>query len=260
MTTRPYHRDVTEVRVHGRPAGSEPTYFAELGELARVILVAGIATGVLIAGIGSRLGMLLLRLTSPDSAIGIESDDGFIIGEVTLAGTYNLLMLGAAVGVVGAATYVLVTPWLLGPAWFRRFTVSVVAGAFVGSMVIHADGRDFAVLEPLWLAVGIFVGLPAIFGWVIGPVVDSVDRPGSWTRRGRRCWALPVGLAIAFPLAMVPSAVVVGAVALLLPVRRHYLPALTSRVGATVLRACFLFIAVLAFGGLAGDLQDLGLT
>jgi hypothetical protein len=249
---------VADLRVHGRAFGTAPTYAAEFGELARVLVVAGVPTGVLVGGVGSRLAMLLLRVTSPDSVIGVESDDGFVIGQVTLSGTYNLLNLGVIVGVVGAAAYVLVSPWLIGPLWFRRFTVSVVAGAFVGSMVIHADGTDLTVLEPLWLAVALFVGLPALFGWVIGPVVDAVDSADSWTRRGRLRWTLPL-VVLAFPLGAIASVVVLLSVAALLPVRRMSLPALTSPVGGTVVRAGFLIIAVLAFVALGSDLTELEL-
>ena len=39
--------------------------------------------------------MLLLRFTSPERVRGAESDDGFRIGQVTLAGTDNLLLLGS---------------------------------------------------------------------------------------------------------------------------------------------------------------------
>ena len=84
----------------------------------RVLIVGGISAGVILIGVGSRLAMLLLRVTSPDSVRGVESDDGFIMGRVTLAGTYNLLMLGASVGIIGAAAYLLVAPWLIGPKWF----------------------------------------------------------------------------------------------------------------------------------------------
>jgi len=252
---------VTARTLHGRTAAAaEPTYAAELTELLRVIVVAGVITGVLVAGVGSRLAMLLLRLTSPDTVVGMESDDGFTIGEFTLGGTYNLLNLGGAVGVIGAAAYVLVSPWLLGPTWFHRFTVAAVAGALAGSIVIHADGTDFNVLEPLWLAVTLFVALPALFGWVIGAVVDAVDAPGSWTRRGRLRWALPVVLLLAFPLVTLPTAVVAIAVAALLPVRRRLLGVLTSPVGGTILRAAFLGIAVLSFVALAADLRDLELV
>jgi len=251
---------VTTQILHGRTADTaEPTYAAELAGLLRVIVVAGVVTGVLVAGVGGRLAMLLLRLTSPDTVVGVESDDGFTIGEFTLGGTYNLLMLGAAVGVIGAAAYVLVSPWLLGPTWFRRFTVAAVAGALVGSMLIHADGVDFTVLEPLWLAVTLFVALPALFGWVIGPVVDAVDAPESWTRRGRLSWALPVVLLLAVPLVVLPGVFVAAAVAALLPVRRRFLGVLTSPVGGTIVRAAFLGIALLSFVAVATDLHELEL-
>src|SRR5829696_4411584 len=143
-----------------------------LVEGLRVLTVAGIPTGVLVAGVGSRLAMLLLRLTSDESVNGLESDDGFTIGEVTLSGTYNLLMLGATVGVIGAGAYRMVRPWLIGPNWLRRVTVALGAGAVVGSMLIHADGVDFRALTPTWLAIGLFVALPATFALAVAVAVD----------------------------------------------------------------------------------------
>src|SRR5438445_2427353 len=130
-----------------------------------VLIVAGIPTGVVVAGVGSRLAMLLLRLTSPEHVHGLVSDDGFVIGRVTLSGTYNLLLIGAAAGVIGAAAYTWVAPWLLGPLWFRRLTTAIGSGVVVGSLLIHSDGVDFRVLEPHWLALALFVLLPALFGW-----------------------------------------------------------------------------------------------
>ena len=160
----------TDVQAAGPPA----SVCGEVSERLWVLIVAGIPTGVLVAGVGSRLAMLVLRLTSPDEVVGVTSDDGFEIGRFTLGGTFNLLMLGATVGVIGAAAYRAVAPWLLGPTWFRRCTVAAGTGAVVGSMLIHAGGIDFRVLTPTWLAVGLFVALPALFGAVIGVVVDRV--------------------------------------------------------------------------------------
>ncbi len=90
-------------------------YSRDLGEGLRVLVVAGIPVGVVIAGLVSRLAMLLLRLTSPGGVRGIQSDDDFTIGLFTLAGTYNLLVLGAAIGIIGVAAYQWGRPWLLGP-------------------------------------------------------------------------------------------------------------------------------------------------
>jgi hypothetical protein len=184
----------------------------EVSAELRVLMVAGIGTGVLVVGVGSRLAMFVLRLTSPDRVRGVTSDDGFTIGRFTLSGTYNLLMLGAAVGVIGAAVYQWVRPWLLGPRWFRLVTVALSSGAVVGPMLVHADGIDFTVLEPMWLAVGLFVALPALFAVCIAFAVDRLDasdeHPGPMTWRR---WILPAVLAAAFPpvLALLAIAVVV---------------------------------------------------
>jgi len=174
--------------------------FQRLIEGMRILIVGGIPIGVLVAGIGSRLAMLLLRITSPDSVVGVTSDDGFTIGQVTPGGTYSLLMLGAVVGIIGAGAYLAVAPWLIGPTWFRRLTVGLASAAVVGSMLVHADGIDFTLLEPIWLAIGLFIALPGLFGTFIGSAVDRVSKPDSWTTRGRRRWLLPLIAVGLFPL------------------------------------------------------------
>jgi hypothetical protein len=244
--------------VHGRRPGGVPTYRAELAELLRIAVVAGVSVGILVIGVGSRLAMLLLRATSPDDVIGVTSDDGFEIGRTTVSGTYNLLTLGAAVGVIGALAYIAVAPWLIGPGWFRRLTVGVTAGALVGSMVIIPGGVDFTRLEPTWLAVALFVGLPVVTGIVLTLAVDRVAAPGSWTAHGYQAWLLPVALVLLVPqtlLVLVPVGVIV---ALLLPVRRLLLaPLLGSRVGTLGVRAAFFVIPVLSFFALGEDLAEL---
>lgn len=119
---------------------------------------AGGAGGMLVGGVGGRLAMLLLRFTSPDYIRGLESDDGFEMGIISLA-TFNLILvtglLGAVAGifVVVALTYM---PWSWAPwAW-------VVPGATIGGAgLVHSDGVDFSLLQPHWLAVALFVAIPA---------------------------------------------------------------------------------------------------
>lgn len=228
----------------------------DLGEGVRLLVVAGIPVGVVVAGLGSRLAMLLLRLTSPDAVRGVQSDDGFTIGRLTLAGTYNLLVLGAAIGIIGAAAYQWVRPWLLGPWWFRRLTIALGAGVVVGSMLLHADGIDFTVLKPTWLAIGLFIALPALFGLAIGPAVDRVERPGSWTTRGRKRWALPVVLVALFPPTLFFLAFATAVFALWLVIRQ--LPAVerlrVTAVYGLVVRALWLIIATLGLIALVNDI------
>ncbi len=240
----------------GRVARTPRSVRSDVSERLWVLIVAGIPTGVLVAGVGSRLAMLTLRLTSPDAVVGVTSDDGFEIGRFTLGGTYSLLMLGAGVGVIGAAAYRAVQPWLLGPTWFRRLTVAAGSGAVVGSMLIHADGIDFRVLKPTWLAVGLFVALPALFGAVIAVAVDRVS--ANVAEHGWWRWVLPTVLVVAFP----PAIVVVGIAAVVLaawvPVRRGLestggLPK-AARLGV---RAAWLMIALLGLAALVGDVRAL---
>lgn len=224
-------------------------------EHIRVLVVAGIAVGAILVGVGSRLAMFVLRITSPDSVRGVTSDDGFIIGRVTLGGTYNLLLLGAAVGVIGAGAYRLVAPWLIGPGWFRRFTTGAASAAVAGSMLVHADGVDFTLLKPTWLAIGLFVALPGLFGVVIGMVVDRVAQPDSWTANGRRRWALPVLLVICFPLTL-PFIGVAAAVVLAFAAAQRSTPLqhLRATLGyGLVVRSIWLLIA---FAGLAAVIND----
>jgi hypothetical protein len=166
-------------------------------------VVAGGVTGFVVGGVGGRLAMLLLRLTSGDGVHGVVSDDGFVIGRFTLAGTLSLLALGTAIGILGALVHRLVVPWLIGPRWFRRVTTAAGSGVVVGAMLVHRGGIDFTRLRPAGLAIALFVLIPAAYGALIGPVQEYCDRPDSWLNRHRaRRWAAPI-----LTLALVPPLV-----------------------------------------------------
>ena len=225
----------------------------------RVLIVGGISAGVILIGVGSRLAMLLLRVTSSDSVRGVESDDGFVIGQVTLAGSYNLLLLGASVGIIGAAAYLLVAPWLIGPRWFRHLTTGLAAAVVVGSMLVHADGIDFRVLKPTWLAIGVFVALPGLFGGLVGVIVDAVSRPGSWTARGRWRVALPILLVCCFPLSVF-VVILVGAVFGTWVLVRD-LGAISkvrkSAPYALAIRGAWLLVAIIGLVAIVSDTQEI---
>ncbi len=224
-----------------------------------MLIVAGVPFGVLVVGVGSRIAMLVLRLTSPDRVIGIQSDDDFEIGTFTLGGTYNLMLLGAAVGIVGAGVYRLVSKWLIGPTWLRRVTTALAAGAVGGSMLVHADGIDFRLLKPTWLAIALFVALPALFGGLIGVVVDRVRRPDSWTRAGRRIWVVPVIVLVPFPLALVPLTFAVVLITAMMAIdEATELGRLRATTGyGLVVRGAWLGIAVIGLAALIGDILDI---
>ncbi len=225
----------------------------------RVLAVAGISTGVVVVGVGSRLAMLLLRLTSPDDVHGVVSDDGFVIGRVTLGGTYNLLNLGAAVGLIGAFVYRLVAPWLIGPSWFRRCTTGAAAAAVGGSLLLHADGVDFTLLKPTWLAISLFFALPGLFAVAIGLSVDRVSQPTAWSAQGRRRWVVWMALMLPFPLTIVPVAIA-AAVGFLHVGARRITPIQRVRNSTTyglVVRAVWLSIAIAGLIAAIHDVQQI---
>lgn len=246
---------MTELQIAASPV--DPT--RRIVETVRVIVVTGIVYGVVVAGIGSRLAMMLLRVTSPDRVIGIQSDDDFTIGRFTLAGTYNLLLLGAAFGILGAATYRLVAPRLIGPVWLRRITVGAAAGAVVGSMLVHADGVDFTQLTPKWLAIGLFIALPAVFGTFIGPAFDAVSATDSWTSIGRRRWLVPVIAIACFPPVILPVVVIAAAVAIITTIGElASVRALRANVAVgLIIRAGWLLIALAGLTALVNDIIEL---
>jgi hypothetical protein len=227
-------------------------------ETLRVIVVAGILFGVVV-GVSSRLAMLLLRVTSPRRVIGMRSDDDFVIGRFTLFGTYNLIVIGAAVGVIAAGVYLLVAPRLLGPTWFRHLTVGMASAAVIGSMLVHASGVDFTELKPKWLAIALFVAMPGLFGALIGPAVATVARRDSWTIRGRRRWLVPfIAILIVPPVILVVFIVTGVAVALAVlganPLLAHVR---ATRIFGVLVRASWMTIAIAGLIALVKDIEQL---
>jgi hypothetical protein len=191
-------------------ASRKPQVVDDAVAIVRLLILAGIPLGVLLGGVGGRLAMALLVQTSPDSVRGLRSDDDFIIGQFTIGGSYNLLMAASAAGFIGAAFYLWIVPYLKGSNLVRDITVAAVSAVFVGALVVSGDGVDFVVLEPSWLAVALFIAIPAVFGLLIGPVVRSIERSDSWVNQPRYRY-LPVALVALFPLVLfvvVPAAVI----------------------------------------------------
>jgi hypothetical protein len=150
------------------------------------VAVAGLLSGVAVGGVGGRLAMLLLRLTSSEALHGLESDDGFVMGQVSAASLFLLLFTGV-LGVVGALGYLAVRAWI--PAGARAAWTGVFGAAVGGSGVVHPDGIDFVLLQPPWLAIALFVALPALYGVAMSILVERGLRRAD-ERRGGRLWFL----------------------------------------------------------------------
>lgn len=166
---------------------------------------AGGIGGLLVGGVGGRVAMLFLRFTSPDSLTGVETDDGFEIGQFTISGTLNLLIgmavLGSIVGIFVVLSKAFLPFRWVTPAW-------ALAGATVGgTTVIHDDGLDFEVVTPVRLAVALFIALPGMGALLIAFLVDRFE-PWWWQRPRPTILAgmAAAPLLIAFPVVLLVAA------------------------------------------------------
>ncbi|MGZ5212341.1 MAG: hypothetical protein ACXWEG_08130 [Actinomycetota bacterium] len=159
-------------------------------------VVAGLVSGATVGGLGGRLAMLVLRITSSDSLHGVETDDGFVMGQVSMA-TLFLVVSTSILGVLGALLYLAVRAWLPER---RRVVVTAVFGGIVGGAAfIKTDGIDFRLLEPLPLAIVLFIALPATYGVMMSFLVERRLRHAVATQ-GSRWWALGLIPLIGFAL------------------------------------------------------------
>ena len=170
-------------------ASSMVTWHQDLMASARLVsagVVGGLLMGAIIGGIGGRLAMLVLRVTSDPSVRGMKTDDGFIIGRFSGDTTF-LLVFTSVLGVLGGILYLAARPWL--PEGWRAWFAGVFGGVVGGAIFIRPDGVDFARLDPLPLAVGMFIGLPAVYGVTMSLLMERLLRQGSrWSRS--KAWIL----------------------------------------------------------------------
>lgn len=171
---------------------------ARLRTAAIVAIGSGIA-GALVGGLGSRLAMRLVALAAPEVR-GAVTENGAIVGEITLAGTVALVVFaGVASTALGAGVFVVVKPWL--PE--RTVPRGIVFGGFLlatmGSSVVDAGNADFVLLGDRLLNVAIFSALFLAFGVVASASFTALEaRVPEAAAFSPRMWA--VSAVCALPL------------------------------------------------------------
>jgi hypothetical protein len=166
--------------------------------------LAGAACGLVWGGIGGRIAMRVVFLTSSEHVRGVTSDDGFEIGTISGATVFLLIFTTILGGIVGLGIGILrmVTS---GPTWAVALGTGVATAAFGGASIVHTDGVDFRFLDPLWLTVGLFVLIPGLWGASVIVVIERLlrsnhlaDLPVAVRRRywGATGWAFLSALTI----------------------------------------------------------------
>lgn len=175
------------------PASPTPSLRSATAYLAAGV-GSGFVAGLVVGGVGGRLAMLLLRLTSDPALHGVQTDDQFTIGVIS-GDTFFLLVATALLGALGGVVYVVARAWFSPRV--RPWVSAVFFGSIGAASAIRPHGVDFTLLSPIPLAVGLFVVLPVAYGVALVRLTERLLRHGTMERTG----PMVAGLVPMLPLA-----------------------------------------------------------
>lgn len=238
---------------------ADVTWQQDLTSRARRVstaVVAGLSMGAMIGGIGGRIAMFVLRVTSDAALHGAETDDGFVIGQISGA-TLFLVIATSVLGVFGGIFYIGVRSWL--PERWRAALFGVFGGIVGGAVVIRPGGIDFTLLDPLPLAIAMFIALPAIYGVAVGRLIER------WLREGAGPGASPAwtfGLIPLLALAFLgPVGIGLAVLVLALWIVHRRAPRIASLWGSPAVvwigRAGLLAVSAVALASLVRDISQI---
>jgi hypothetical protein len=144
--------------------------WSTIAELLREFAVgglAGVVSGLLVAGVGGRLAMRLIALVAPDDRIGLLTEGGNVVGEVTFGGTLAFLgFVGLGFGAFGATALVAMWPWL--SRWsphLRPLGLGLFVLAVGGVGVIETGNPDFPISGNEMFSVLLLASLFILWGY-----------------------------------------------------------------------------------------------
>lgn len=143
-----------------------------------VTAIAGGVSGFMVGGIGGRIAMRVLALTSPEIAQGRLTDDAARVGQFTLVGSFFLaLALGMSGAILGMG-YLLVRRVLPTGRTTRIRRTALLTAAIGGALLVHDHPSfDYSILQPPWLAVALFIAIPALYGAAVAYLVERYAAP-----------------------------------------------------------------------------------
>ena len=165
-------------------------------QIVRRVVALGVGSaiaGLIAGGVGGRIIMRISAVTAPDLVQGALTEGGNTVGAFSLDGTIALILFaGLASGIAGAATLVIIDPWLNRiPYWLRGLAVGLFAFSIAGVLAIEADNFDFRILQHPLLDVAMLTVLFPLYGYLAIWLGDRLER--RWTKYDANPW---MGLAI----------------------------------------------------------------
>jgi len=150
--------------------------------------LAGAIVGILVAGVGGRLLMRAAAALNPQ-ATGARTDNGELVGAITLSGSSFLIIInGLFVGVLAGIVWIVVSPWLPRGRW-RLPAATIAATAIATPLLVQPDNPDFRILDADVPILAMLIGLVALVGLAIAWLDARLER-----RLPRPRDPLPLGL------------------------------------------------------------------
>lgn len=143
-----------------------------------LVVLSGLASGLVAAGAGGRLVMRLLAVTAGDQAQGRITEAEEVVGRITVDGTIGfIIFVGLFGGLVVGGLYIVLRRWLpparLGAMVFGAFLLVVFATRFEP---LRADNPDFGLVGPGWLALVAFSALALFHALVLAALAGRLSR------------------------------------------------------------------------------------
>jgi len=147
--------------------------------------------------------MRIAGAVAGERGAGMQTEAGFTVGEITLAGTiFLILFIGIFTGVIGTAVYLAFRPWLAWAGRWRGLAFGVVLFSLgsATSDMMNTDNVDFIILRNSELLVALIFGLFLAFGFVIDSVFSFLSERMSGKEQHSRSLAAVYGALSVFGL------------------------------------------------------------
>jgi len=149
--------------------------------------LAGAIAGVVVGGLLGRLVMRISGFVAGPSLVGVTTENGNRVGDITFAGTLALVIFaGLPFGVLGGMLYAIVEPWLRRAGRWRGVAYGAGLLLAIGFLVLDPDNFDFARFGLPVLNVAMFAALFVIFGVVLAWLFDTLRRRRDGNGRAAR--------------------------------------------------------------------------
>jgi hypothetical protein len=143
-----------------------------------VAAMAGSIAGILVGGLGSRVAMRISGAMSDPALVGLaRTDNGNILGEITLGGTLALVIfVGFLPGVLAGIFYAAARPWLRPLGRWAGLAFGLALFGAVGSMALDPFNIDFRKFGVPIVNVALFALLFPLFGIAHMLLVETIER------------------------------------------------------------------------------------